>query len=137
MQWGMHQQPPILPSHAWLCCHTAHPVWQSERCPSPPLPPDAQSTAAPAGTQIARDMKPCMHTFQGAVMIADITGFTKLTEELSKQGAGGVELLTKCMNNYFTKVRCRPRAAVRRGSGRAGCCPGMQLLAGCRRCLTV
>ena len=37
-------------------------------------------------------------------MIADITGFTKLTEELSKQGAGGVELLTKCMNNYFTKV---------------------------------
>ena len=49
-------------------------------------------------------MKPCMDTFQGAVMIADITGFTKLTEELSKQGAGGVELLTKCMNNYFTKV---------------------------------
>ena len=46
-----------------------------------------------------------MDTFEGAVMIADITGFTKLTEELSKKGPSGVELLTKCMNNFFSKVR--------------------------------
>ena len=45
-----------------------------------------------------------MDTFEGAVMIADITGFTKLTEELSKKGPSGVELLTKCMNNFFSKV---------------------------------
>ena len=47
-----------------------------------------------------------METFEGAVMIADISGFTRLTEQLSRgsQAAFGIELLTKCMNNYFTKV---------------------------------
>eukprot|EP00798_Chlamydomonas_sp_ICE-L_P028242 gene28242-31345_t len=39
-------------------------------------------------------------------MIADVKGFTKLTEILSKKGTAGVELLTNCMNNYFTKVIC-------------------------------
>ena len=48
-----------------------------------------------------------MHELQGAIMVADITGFTKLTERLSKQGTAGVELLTKCICNYFTRVRCR------------------------------
>ena len=45
-----------------------------------------------------------MQTHQGAVMIADITGFTALTEDLGRQGAAGVELLTCCMNNFFTLV---------------------------------
>ena len=45
-----------------------------------------------------------MDSFDGAVLICDITGFTQLTEQLSKQGPSGVEQLTKCMNNYFTKV---------------------------------
>ena len=45
-----------------------------------------------------------MEAFDGAVLICDITGFTQLTEQLSKQGPSGVEQLTKCMNNYFTKV---------------------------------
>lgn len=45
-----------------------------------------------------------MDSFEGAVLICDITGFTQLTEQLSKQGPSGVEQLTKCMNNYFTKV---------------------------------
>lgn len=54
----------------------------------------------------SKAMVPCMETFDGAVMVADITGFTALTEELSKRGPGGVELLTKCMNNYFSKVLC-------------------------------
>ncbi|EFJ50372.1 hypothetical protein VOLCADRAFT_116897 [Volvox carteri f. nagariensis] len=39
-----------------------------------------------------------------SVMIADVTGFTKLTEILSKKGTSGVELLTTCMNNYFTRA---------------------------------
>eukprot|EP00803_Ostreobium_quekettii_P001954 evm.model.scf_1325.5 EVM.evm.TU.scf_1325.5 scf_1325:35935-41194(+) len=47
---------------------------------------------------------PSMTALQGAVMIADITGFTKLTESLSKEGPSGVELLTTCMNSYFSKV---------------------------------
>ena len=46
-----------------------------------------------------------MAELQGAVMVADITGFTRLTERLSRQGTAGVELLTKCINNYFTRVR--------------------------------
>lgn len=41
---------------------------------------------------------------QGAVMVADISGFTALTEDLGRQGAAGVELLTRCMNNFFTLV---------------------------------
>ena len=45
-----------------------------------------------------------MQTHQGAVMIADIIGFTALTEDLGRQGAAGVELLTCCMNNFFTLV---------------------------------
>ncbi len=45
-----------------------------------------------------------MQTHQGAVMIADITGFTAITEDLGRRGASGVELLTRCMNNYFTLV---------------------------------
>lgn len=49
-------------------------------------------------------MEPRMDSFDGAVLICDITGFTQLTEQLSKQGPSGVEQLTKCMNNYFTKV---------------------------------
>ena len=48
--------------------------------------------------------EPCVQTHQGAVMIADITGFTALTEDLGRQGAAGVELLTSCMNNFFTLV---------------------------------
>ena len=52
-----------------------------------------------AGMQV-----PSMYTFEGAVMVADITGFTKLTELLSRRHASGIELLTKCINNYFTQV---------------------------------
>lgn len=37
-------------------------------------------------------------------MIADVSGFTALTEALGGQGSAGVELLTKCMNRYFTQV---------------------------------
>ncbi len=38
------------------------------------------------------------------MLIADVSGFTALTEALGGQGSAGVELLTKCMNRYFTKV---------------------------------
>lgn len=31
-------------------------------------------------------------------------GFTKLTELLSKRHAAGIELLTKCINNYFAQI---------------------------------
>ena len=49
---------------------------------------------------------PSMSTFEGAVMVADISGFTQLTEQLSRRAhsSAGVELLTKCINNFFSKV---------------------------------
>ena len=45
-----------------------------------------------------------MNTFEGAVLIADISGFTGLTEVLSSREAAGVEMLTKCLNNFFGQV---------------------------------
>ena len=65
-----------------------------------------------------------MHTHQGAVMIADIIGFTALTEDLGRQGAAGVELLTCCMNNFFTLVIELVRCTVqKRGLAALGCGP--------------
>lgn len=42
--------------------------------------------------------------FPGAVLVADISGFTTLTEQLTKKGPGGIELLTKCINSYFDLI---------------------------------
>ena len=44
-----------------------------------------------------------MSSFEGAVLVADIGGFTSLTEQLSR-AEFGVELLTKCINDFFTRV---------------------------------
>ena len=45
-----------------------------------------------------------MTSVLGAVMVADIIGFTTLTEELSRKGPWGVELLTRCMNAVFKRI---------------------------------
>ncbi|GIM16101.1 hypothetical protein Vretimale_18739, partial [Volvox reticuliferus] len=55
-------------------------------------------------TAASKTLLPSIIELQAAVMIADVTGFTKLTEILSKKGTSGVELLTTCMNNYFTRA---------------------------------
>ena len=71
----------------------------------------------------AKALVPTMETFEGAVMVADISGFTRLTEQLSHgvQTAFGVELLTKCMNNYFSRVRASGVAPLQQpASGRPG-----------------
>lgn len=39
--------------------------------------------------------------FDAAVMLADVTGFTKLAERLSRQGPAGAEALTRILNAYF------------------------------------
>jgi len=49
-------------------------------------------------------MKAASRSFQAAIAIADISGFTSLTEALTLTGPGGVELLTRCMNSYFAQV---------------------------------
>ena len=46
---------------------------------------------------------PSVSAFEGAVLVADISGFTALTEQLSRAEIG-VELLTKCINDFFARV---------------------------------
>ena len=54
---------------------------------------------------------PAMSSFEGAVLVADIGGFTALTEQLSR-AEFGVELLTKCINDCFARVRNCPSEYV-------------------------
>jgi len=42
--------------------------------------------------------------FIGAVLLADISGFTGLTEALARRGEVGVEDLTRCLNVYFGRL---------------------------------
>lgn len=42
--------------------------------------------------------------FQGALLLADISGFTSMTEVLSESGKTGTEQLTALLNNYFDKM---------------------------------
>ncbi len=55
--------------------------------PSPTVPVDAQSERFPA-----------------AVLFADISGFTPLTEALAQRGAEGPEELTRLLNSYFSRM---------------------------------
>src|SRR3954470_22303314 len=45
--------------------------------------------------------EPTVERFGAAVLFADITGFTKLTERLPRHGASGQEALTGALNAYF------------------------------------
>lgn len=47
---------------------------------------------------------PNVNEFEGAVLLADITGFTSLTEHISQIDKAGVEILTNCMNSYFSQI---------------------------------
>src|SRR5437764_4887115 len=42
--------------------------------------------------------------FLGAVLFADISGFTSLTERLAEHGRSGVEELTAMLNDYFGQI---------------------------------
>eukprot|EP00887_Chlorella_sp_A99_P006306 scaffold3.g6306.t1 len=64
----------------------------------------AEAAAASSAQALSRAMQPRVEQREAAVMIADVTGFTALTEALSKRGSAGVELLTRAMNRYFTQV---------------------------------
>lgn len=43
-------------------------------------------------------------TFEGAVLLTDIAGFTTLTERLDAAGPAGVEQLSRLLNSYFTDL---------------------------------
>lgn len=48
--------------------------------------------------------KPSMERFKAAVLFADISGFTALTERLATKGPEGVEAISHILNDYFTKM---------------------------------
>src|SRR6266511_2782712 len=47
---------------------------------------------------------PLAKDFQAAVMFADISGFTALTERLAEKGTAGVETLARILNDYFGQL---------------------------------
>jgi class 3 adenylate cyclase len=48
--------------------------------------------------------EPTSEHFTAAVLFADISGFTTLTERLAEQGAVGAEQLTQIINDYFSQL---------------------------------
>lgn len=55
-------------------------------------------------SQSATLTAPEMENFPAAVMFADISGFTALTEQLAQHGPAGVEELTSVLNTYFGQL---------------------------------
>lgn len=47
---------------------------------------------------------PSSETFEGAILFADISGFTPLTEAFAAQGPAGAEALTRILNDYFGRL---------------------------------
>ena len=47
---------------------------------------------------------PKMAKLEAAVLVADISGFTRLTESMGAREAAGVELLTRCLNSFFGQM---------------------------------
>src|SRR5512145_1836590 len=47
---------------------------------------------------------PVSEDFQAAVLFADISGFTRLTEGLAERGPVGVETLARILNEYFGQL---------------------------------
>lgn len=47
---------------------------------------------------------PCLETHPAAVLFADISGFTALTELLARQGPAGVERVAAGLNGYFGRL---------------------------------
>ena len=47
---------------------------------------------------------PDAEDFQAAILFADISGFTLLTERLAERGPTGVEALTRILNEYFGQL---------------------------------
>ena len=49
-------------------------------------------------------LAPFMEAFPAAVLFADISGFTPLTEALAQRGAEGPEEMTRLLNTYFSRL---------------------------------
>ena len=49
-------------------------------------------------------LAPLVEQFPAAVLFADISGFTPLTEALAQRGAEGPEEMTRLLNAYFSRL---------------------------------
>eukprot|EP00002_Diphylleia_rotans_P021131 TRINITY_DN4112_c0_g2_i11.p1 TRINITY_DN4112_c0_g2~~TRINITY_DN4112_c0_g2_i11.p1 ORF type:complete len:1587 (-),score=297.57 TRINITY_DN4112_c0_g2_i11:4474-9234(-) len=49
-------------------------------------------------------LPPFCAEFEGALLLVDISGFTKLSEILSEQGVWGLEQLSRHLNSFFSKI---------------------------------
>ena len=47
---------------------------------------------------------PVADHFTGSILIADVSGFTTITEQLAQHGAEGAEELTQLLNEYFGRI---------------------------------
>ena len=47
---------------------------------------------------------PWEESFQGAVAFVDLSGFTLLSEALTRQGPKGIERLTEILNNFYQRM---------------------------------
>lgn len=45
-----------------------------------------------------------IRSFDAAILMVDIKGFTALNEEYANKGTDGIEEITKYVNGYFQKV---------------------------------
>ncbi len=64
--------------------------------------------------------KPQVDCFPAAVLFADISGFTGLTEQLAKEGPAGTEQLARLLNMYFGRLVDYRRWLYRFCGGAAG-----------------
>jgi len=63
---------------------------------------DETQAAVEAGTDL--HFGPGLETTVGAIMVADVTGFTQLTEKLTLSGGTGGEKLVNALNDYFQRA---------------------------------
>jgi class 3 adenylate cyclase len=76
------------------------------------LPPSTYRLAAYLPNLVIRNLSsqrgcvkyPYFETIEAAVLFADISGYTALTELLVSQGVSGTERLTQYLNEYFSRI---------------------------------
>src|SRR5512134_2993998 len=67
------------------------------------VPPDVARAALLRDTPVDPE-QPRFRRFPAAVLFADVSGFTPLTEGLARKGPEGAEELTRLLNAYFSRM---------------------------------
>ncbi len=66
--------------------------------------PPAVARAALRHSRLVLPQTPQADRFPAAVLLADVSGFTPLTEALAQKGPEGAEELTRLLNGYFSRM---------------------------------